>query len=81
MTEEEKKEEEEEKERELIITKLAEKIVGNLLKTDEYAGKTAVELLNDDNLYIDAVELIIFEAALSGIDVKKSGDGKHVLVY
>ena len=72
---------EEEKERELIVTKLAEKIVADLLKSNEYVGKTAQELLNDDNLYNEAAELVMFEAALSGIDVKKCGDGEHMLVY
>lgn len=73
---------EEEKKRELIVTKLAEKIIADLLKSNEYAGKTTQELLNDDNLYNEVAELVVFEAALSGISVKKSGDGKeHMLMY
>lgn len=78
MTEEEK---EEEKRRELMVIKLAEKIADGLLKSNRYAGKTTQELLNDDNLYNEVAELVVFEAALLGIDVKKSGDGEHMLMY
>lgn len=78
MTEEK---EEEKRNKELIVTELAKKIIDNLLKSNEYVGKTITELLNDDNLYNEAAELIIFEAALSGIIVKKSCYGDLVLVY
>lgn len=73
--------EEEKRNKELIVTELAKKIIDNLLKSNEYVGKTITELLNDNNLYNEAAELIIFEAALSGITMKKSDNGELVLVY
>ena len=78
MTEEEK---EEEKKRELIVINLMEKIADDLLKSNRYAGKTAQELLNDDNLYNEVAELVVFEATLLGIEVKKNYDGEHRLMY
>lgn len=74
-------EKEEEKKRELMVINLMEKIADDLLKSDEYVGKTTQELLNDGNLYNEVAELVVFEAALLGIDVKKCGDGEHMYVY